>query len=482
MKKLLFLCTILFSLTTTAQGLRPGAGDTVEVVDTLHYYFNKYYFKEGELNYSKYPYYKDPAPKCKNASITHVGSRFENAVGDLTITGLEAFAAMPGTTIKPKIPVHLYLFNIGSDGKPVWPALDSALSFIDASYKVKPKIVGDTLQHGPRVVSGDFAVMIRNFSDVCGDTVLLLRTSCLTDTYVATPAGWTSHYKYADGNYGFIRYGTTNANFVFTKNFTGGAGFGVGTDYEFMVAPRVKYRLQASQEIPQIINDFNDGNTTDTICTRTNFTFKNRSSWQFGSRFYNLNEFYRKWNLYYPFAAVPVVGNGFSADTAITWNFEFLEQIVPPIDPRKFLPYRYPGTNPESISVAPDQAGCWDNQFRASLRPMCPFGRQDEIKFNIPFRICLSFCEADGTGISENSPLKNVSMYPNPSTGTAIITGLVGENDIRVSNVLGQEVLFIHSNTSEQSVNLSQLPQGTYLVKIQSADKQSRTIRMVIGQ
>lgn len=482
MKKILLLSTVLFSLSVS---LKAQTTNTATVVDTLHYYFNKYYFKTGALTYSNYPYYKDPAPKCANATVTHVGSRFENAVSDLTVTGLEAYVGMPLVTANLKFRVHLYLCSLNSSGMPVLPAVDSVVTEVTSAYKGKPGILGGNFTT-PRVVSGDFAVLIRNMSDFCGDTLYLLRTAGLTATNVSTPAAWTSASKYSDGNYGYIRFkaNSSGATFYSTKDFSLTPGYGVGTDYEFMVAPRVTYTIQASQQIPQNILDFNaDPANSDTICTRTNFTFTNTSSWQFTNRFYNLNEFYRKWNLYYPFVAQPVCCGGFSADSAITWNFEYTENAMPPRDPRVFLPYRYPNTNPTTILSFSDLAGCWDNQFRAKLRPMSAFGRQPEYSFNEPFRICLKFCSDDGTGIVENAAFGKVKLYPNPAqNGYAKITGLVGENDITVSNVLGQTVISRHASTADVNLDLSQLKAGAYLVKISNSENQSKTVRLVVGQ
>lgn len=479
MKKLLLLGTVFFALGLKAQA---QTTNTATVVDTLHYYFNKYYFKTGELDYAKYPYFKEPAPFCKNAVVTHVGSRFDNAANNLTITGLEAYAQMPGTTCKPKIPVHLYLCNLNAQGIPVLPPIDSVVTELNAIYKNSPKILGGNFTT-PHVVTGDFAVLLRSMSDCCGDTVYLVRTAGLTNTYVATPAGWTSARKYSDGNYGFIRYrdGNNPAQIYSTQNFTRTPGFGIGTDYEFMVAPRVTYEIQASQQIPQAIVDFSTGTSTDTLCTRTMFTFTNTSSWQFSSRFFNLNEFYRKWNLYSPFVAQPVP-TGFSPDSAITWNWEFEEVALPPRDPRRFLPYAYPGTNPNTMSITTDMPGCWDNQFRAKLRPMSAFGRQPEIGFSEQFQICLSFCGIDDVGIKEKGPLASVKVFPNPANDRrTTISGLKGENDIVVTNVLGQEVIKLHVNTEEQVLNFGSLPDGSYLVKISNANNQSKSIHLLLS-
>ena len=156
---------------------------------------------------------------------------------------------------------------------------------------------------------------------------------------------------------------------------------------------------------------------------------------------------------------------------------------MPPRDPRVFLPYRYPNTNPTTILSFSDLAGCWDNQFRAKLRPMSAFGRQPEYSFNEPFRICLKFCSDDGTGIVENAAFGKVKLYPNPAqNGYAKITGLVGENDITVSNVLGQTVISRHASTADVNLDLSQLKAGAYLVKISNSENQSKTVRLVVGQ
>lgn len=478
MKKLLLLGSVLFAFGLKAQA---QTTNTATVVDVLHYYFNKYYFKTGETNYNNYPYYKDPAPTCKNAVITHVGSRFDNAANNVTVTGLEAYAQMPGTTFKPTIPVHLYLCNLNAQGLPVLPAIDSVVTLVDASYKIQPKVLGGDFATA-HVVTGDFAVLARNMSDACGDTVRLLRTAGLTNTFVANPAGWTSARKYSDGNYGYVRYkdGNNPAQFYFTKDFNKTAGFGVGTDFEFMVAPRVTYEVQASQIIPQAILDFSTGATTDTLCTRQVFTFTNTSSWQFSSRFFNLNEFYRKWNLYYPFVAQPQSG-GFSADSAITWNFEFEEQAAPPRDPRRFLPYAYPGTSPNTISIITDMPGCWDNQFRAKLRPMSAFGITPEIGFSENFQICLRYCN-DEASIAENSALASVKVFPNPAADRkTTITGLKGENIITVNNLLGQEVIRLSTSNTQQTLDMSNISDGTYLIKITNSDKQTKSVRMVLS-
>lgn len=482
MKKLLLLGSVFLGLNLSAQA---QSTNTAVVVDTLHYYFNKYFFKTGELNYANYPVYRDPSPYCKNAVVTHIGSRFDNAANNLTITGIEAFVQMPTTTGKPKYPVHMYLCNLNAQGMPILPPIDSVVCELNAYYKNYPKIMGGDFAT-PQVVTGDFAVLLRNMSDFCSDTVYVCRTAGLTNTFVANQSGWTSARKYSDGNYGFIRYrnGNSPAQFYSTQDFSKSdvQGFGVGTDYEFMVAPRVTYEIQASQQIPQSVLDFSLQITTDTMCTRTPLTFTNTSSWQFSSRFFNLNEFYRKWNLYYPFVGTPASGF-FSPDSSITWNFEFIEQGQVFADPRLFLPYAYPGSNVNTVTTTADLVGspCWDNQFRAKLRPMSPFGRGQEFAFVENFRTCFSYCGIDDVGIAENSILKNVRMFPNPSSDRSVtITGLVGNNEVVVTNIMGQVVRNIKSSDESMTLNLSDLAPGSYVVKITNENKQTNTGHLIL--
>jgi len=265
-------------------------GDTcfTTIVDTLHYYFNKYYFKTGITTYSDYPYYKSAAATV--TGVTHVGSMFENADNTLTITGVEGYAAMPEVYAHPKIPIRMYLCNIGSNGLPILPAIDSITTEVNSTYRRNPKIIGGNFTT-PHVVSGNYAVLFRNLSTLSGDTALLLRTKSFTHTYVATPLGWTDQYKYSDDNHAFIRF---LGNFNFTKNFSldGSPGhpseFGYGTEYEFLVAPRVTYTVQASHQMSQNLLDWKNGDHTDTICARTAvFTFTNTSSYHYTNRFFN---------------------------------------------------------------------------------------------------------------------------------------------------------------------------------------------------
>src|SRR5262249_21421707 len=122
-----------------------------------------------------------------------------------------------------------------------------------------------------RTMTTDFAVLARNVSGKSGDYIKMFRTPCATATNVNVPFA----QKYADEDYGYIMY---NRKFYTTKNFDHPA-FGIGTNYEFMVAPRVEYYLQASQILPQgVVADTDLVTVPDTQCTRTPYVFTNTSS------------------------------------------------------------------------------------------------------------------------------------------------------------------------------------------------------------
>src|SRR5207253_635841 len=99
--------------------------------------------------------------------------------------------------------------------------------------------VGGTLMHGPRVINSDFYVLMKNGSTIAGDTVRLYRTDSKAMNW---PAPWTE--KYSD-NYGVVRFG---GKFYTSENYDKSPGFGVGSNYEFLVAPIVQYEIWAAHE------------------------------------------------------------------------------------------------------------------------------------------------------------------------------------------------------------------------------------------
>ncbi len=495
MKKILLLGSALFALnfvasaqgksvqvtTTKSQGHFTSEGNpnfkttntnTLLVKDTLHYYLNKFYFKTATVDYTNFPKYKSAASTVTN--ITHVGSRFDVPAGEtVTVTGLEAFGQRVQPAVHLTIPINIYLCNLNAQGFPVLPPLDSVQTIVGGNA-VTP--IGGPLLHGPRTMTTDFAILFRNVSTSSGDYAYLLRTAGTTATNSSAPVS-TKCSDFENGkDYSFVRF---NGTFYSTKDFTLSPEFGIGTSYEFVVAPHVEYEVQASQIMPTWVKLLGDTTDDEFVCARLPMTFTNTSSGFFEHRMYNLNQFYRKWNLGSPFP--PFFSSAFAADSSITWNFDFI-YVQNVRDSRVFLPY----VNNHTVTLYNDVASepfCFDanNQFRARLKPMGAKGRVPQFAFTESFKVCLTWCNGDTVGIGElNNNYKYLKVYPNPAvSGKTLISGLKGENLIEVYNMLGQTILTEKANSESFEINLSKQPTGTYLLKIVNSDKQTKMLKII---
>jgi hypothetical protein len=71
----------------------------------------------------------------------------------------------------------------------------------------------------------------------------------------------------------------------------------------------------------------------------------------------------------------------------------------------------------------------------------------------------------DCTDIDENS-LYGVTIYPNPTSGKVNIDGMVDAN-IKIYNILGEEIFSVEHVNGQQTFNLSSYEKGIYLMKIE---------------
>lgn len=457
MKKLLFsTCVAFFAMTMVIK----AQATLIPVTDTLHYYFNKHYFKTG-TSIHNFPYYKSAA--ATSTVLTHVGSRFETQ-DTLVINGLEAFARMGPSTSQLKIKVTLYLCNLDGNKMPILPAIDSVSQDVTGS-NIYYQVIGGNFKK-PIKMTKDYAVLFRNMSTVKGDTVHLMRTAGMT--YTAWP-NVDAKLKYSD-SYGYARKLGT---FVSTKDLSLPVyGFNVGTDYEFCVAPRVQYTLTANHIQP------NEVVSQQTVCTFQSLTYQNASSFHFVHRMFNLLEFYKKWNLWTPFVGQPV-NVGWPADSSITWNFLDVDRGPTRPDPRVFLPY---GGGNGQITHYSDSADCFPGcQFRANLRSMGIYGRNTSVSYrgNQDFLLCVDYCNGDAAGIKTNQSYAKLVMYPNPSAnGVTTIKGMIGKNAITVYDMLGQ---MVHQEMTEQEstqLDLSNLAKGAYVIRIANDRNSTKTLKL----
>ena len=453
---------------------RATAANTTLIKDTLHYYLNKFYFKTATTSYSNFPFHISAAVTTSN--ITHVGSRFDVPAGEtVTVTGLEAIAQMAEGGVNLSVPIHLYLCNLNAQGLPILPPIDTVKTSIGKIAGVHEiKSIGGNLLHGPKTMTTSFAILLRNVSGSSGDYARLLRTAGTTATNTTSNINTKcSDYENGQG-YGFVRFDTT---FYSTTNFSLAAGFGVGTAYEFVVAPRVEYEVQASQIVPSWVRVQGDTTAPEFVCARDTMLFTNTSSGFFEHRMYNLNQFYRKWNLYSPFPSF--FSSAFASDSAITWHFDFYDNDAH-ADSRVFLPY----VNNHSIKVVTDIAIeplCFvANQFRARLKPMGALGKVAQHMFNQDFKVCLKWCNGDTVGIEKLNKYDNLKVYPNPSVdGKIVLSGLKGESAIEVCNLLGERILEGKTTATDFEIDLSKQPAGTYLLKISGTHEQTKTLKII---
>jgi len=92
-------------------------------------------------------------------------------------------------------------------------------------------------------------------------------------------------------------------------------------------------------------------------------------------------------------------------------------------------------------------------------------GGKEKFDFAESFRLCTTICKT--VGITKNSLVNDLIVFPNPaSNGIFKVSGLNEEIEIVVFNMLGQEVLKSRCDKSNDVINLSDQPPGTYLFKI----------------
>ncbi|MBK6951294.1 MAG: T9SS type A sorting domain-containing protein [Crocinitomicaceae bacterium] len=75
----------------------------------------------------------------------------------------------------------------------------------------------------------------------------------------------------------------------------------------------------------------------------------------------------------------------------------------------------------------------------------------------------------DDLGFETNAA--TLEIYPNPANTQFVVAGLNGESQIEVLNILGEKVYSVRSNNSQESISVTNLPTGTYFVKISQNDK-----------
>ena len=245
----------------------------VSIQDTLHYFFNKHYYKNPTLNNANTQFFTIKSPYEVSAlNLTHAGSIFLNTA-TVMVHGLEALVMRHPTSASSAVGVKILLYNVNSNNLPIMPAVDSVLTTVSTS--TAGVWVGGNFA-SPKTMTANFAVAFKIGSSNPLDTIRLFLNNAAAPSSTVTGVP-----KYGE-SLGLLRY-SAQAGFGWIIN-TG--QFGSGTDYEFVVAPRVSFSYQSGI-----------GVNSPTVCNNSLGTFSNTSSPQslIENRQFNFNKFAAYW-------------------------------------------------------------------------------------------------------------------------------------------------------------------------------------------
>jgi len=91
----------------------------------------------------------------------------------------------------------------------------------------------------------------------------------------------------------------------------------------------------------------------------------------------------------------------------------------------------------------------------------------NKIRETIMTTYCSTF-QVKSTSVVETDNLKQVQVYPNPVNSSLKVENLDGSTDIGIYNVMGQVVRTIPSATGSIDVNMDDLSNGLYFVRMQN--------------
>lgn len=286
-----------FSLQTTKNTLKEKIA-TANINDTLHYFYNKHYYRNianGSPTSPNTQFYTLFVPYTGAGIITHCGAVFLNS-SSISIKGLEGIVFKNTNAVSQNVPVKLYLCNVNLSNLPIFPPLDSVLTSVPNTPN-GGIWVGANFAN-PITVTGKFAVLFKNASTNPLDTIRLFINNASTPSSTVPIA-----QRYGEG-LGLLRY---NGNFQLTTNT-----FGTGSDYEFIVAPRISFSYTAGA-----------ASLSASICTNSNGSFTNTTGnvWipsnVLENRQFNFNKFAAYWGM----ALTNTILPNTQPDSIYNWTF-----------------------------------------------------------------------------------------------------------------------------------------------------------------
>jgi hypothetical protein len=402
---------------------------SANIVDTLWYFFNKHFYRNpastGFFTLKNAPSYTSAT------SATQGGAIFKNS-GSLAVTGAEGVVARQASSPSPSVNVGLFLYNVVA-GVPSGAPIASLVTVVTGTAGT---FVGGNFTP-PVIVTGDYAILMQNVSTNPSDTLRLYINNALQASSTST----NNAAKYGEG-LGCLRVGTSS--FSLTTGL-----FSMGTDYEFLVAPRVAYSVTASASTQ-----------TNSPCLFTAYNYSNTSSPWIGHRQYNLNQFAVQWLPFANTASATIM-----PDPVYSWAWG------------DSSPLTTTNGTVTSVSKTYTVAGAYTASLIAKHQKMSDYSNvktTDLATFSQTATACGS------VGLFNTTGLESINIFPNPAISSIInITGLVGENVVKVYNILGQ-IAFDQIITNESvSINLSNYTVGSYFVMITNVNGFSKTIKVI---
>ncbi len=430
-----------------------------------------------------YPWYKESYFAAPNDSFfvdamvgsVRTASQAYLNTDTVSVHGIQFWGAAYSTGTSPQtLPVKAYLYNIDAMNMPT-TIIDSALVTINQNYNFY-----EALFALPVTVTGNFAVAVRS---QLNDTLAVITNN----------AGnvWTPDY--GEG-LAWRRFGSGAWNSA--ESF-------FGQDLEYMIFPIVSYNIHVDMATT----------SNDTICEGDSITFNNTSSSIMQNRMFNLYEFGDYWNndLDSTFFWVYDDGDfGYSLNGGNTYNTP--GTYTPKVYGVQLGYYTFCWDSAwMTLNVMPDVAAGFtvDN----SAEPMFSFtntstggmtyswdfgdggtattpNAMHTYTANGTYNVMMivnGFCGADTltqqvtvTSIDVNTAKANlVKAYFTATDKSLVVEGAETGGSVNVYDMLGKSVLHQSVNAKISRMNVSSLPEGTYIVKVISGDV-TKTTRFVL--
>ena len=198
---------------------------------------------------------------------------------------------------------------------------------------------------------------------------------------------------------------------------------------------------------------------------------------------YNLVEFRRHWDNNPPFHPNALAQAHLPDElSGITWHFmpeDAVLYYLPVNSPNGEITFYTDSSRYKDDGITADTTCFEGNEFRVRHYGMNIRGGKEKYNHTETFDLCTVWCDGTGTGLANKSPMAGVKVYPNPAIqGKLSIAGLDGESAISVYNVLGQQIVNLRTDSREIQVDLSDQPQGSYVLKINNG-LGSKTIKII---